>query len=81
MQGVFRRVSKGIRGYSGCILCQKRLRLSVKVDECKPLAVGTYREHRESFRGIQARGMAQDLSWDVAADRYEQKLIEAKYSW
>jgi len=26
-----------IRGFSGCILCQKRLRLSRKVDECKPL--------------------------------------------
>ena len=28
-----------------------------------------------------ARGMAQDLSWELAAERYEQKLIEAKYSW
>ena len=44
-------------------------------------AMGTYRDHRESFRGIQARGMAQELSWDLAAERYEQKLIEAKYSW
>jgi len=25
------------RGCLGCILCQKRLRLSWKVDECKPL--------------------------------------------
>jgi hypothetical protein len=27
----------GIRGCPGCILCQKRLRLSLKVDECRPL--------------------------------------------
>ena len=30
----------GVRGYEGClgcILCQKRLRLSWKLDECKPL--------------------------------------------
>ena len=27
----------GIRRYVGCQLCQKRLRLSSKVDECKPL--------------------------------------------
>jgi len=26
-----------VRGILGCILCQKRLRLSGKVDECKPL--------------------------------------------
>jgi len=39
---VFRRcqgVVRSIRG-SGRILCQKRLRLSWEVDECKPLAVG-----------------------------------------
>ena len=28
------------RGCSGCILCQKRLRLRWKVDECKPLVEG-----------------------------------------
>jgi hypothetical protein len=27
-------------GCLGCVLCQKRLRLSFKVDECKPLAPG-----------------------------------------
>jgi len=27
----------GIRGCLGCIWCQKRLRLSSEVDECKPL--------------------------------------------
>ena len=31
---------EGIRGYLGCILCQIRLRLSWKVDECKPLSTG-----------------------------------------
>jgi len=38
--GVFRGclgVSRGIKGCPGCILCQKRLRLSSKQDECKPL--------------------------------------------
>jgi hypothetical protein len=41
--GVFRRcqgVLRSIRGCSGCIMCQKRHRLSREVDECKPLAVG-----------------------------------------
>jgi hypothetical protein len=33
MQGVLR----GMRGSVGCILCQKWLRLTGKVDECKPL--------------------------------------------
>jgi len=30
-------VSRGIRGCVGCIVCQGRLKLSLKVDECKPL--------------------------------------------
>jgi hypothetical protein len=30
----------GCEGALGCILCQKRLRLSWKVDECKPLTSG-----------------------------------------
>ena len=33
-------VSGGVGGCKGCILCQTRLRLSWKVDECKPLYVG-----------------------------------------
>jgi len=33
----------GIRGCAGCMLCQKRLRLSWKVDECKPLPRGRRR--------------------------------------
>jgi starch synthase len=44
-------------------------------------ALRTFREHPEEFRKVKARGMAQDLSWELAAERYEQKLIEAKYSW
>ena len=49
-QGLFKRCLGGVRGYQGvsggisvylwCILCQKRLRLSLKVDECKPLVCG-----------------------------------------
>jgi len=35
------RVLRRIRGCLGCILCQKRLRLSRKVDQCKPLGTGT----------------------------------------
>ena len=33
-------MSGGSRGCLLCILCQKRLRLSLKVDECKPLKFG-----------------------------------------
>ena len=39
--GCFRRIFAGIRGCLGCILCQKRLKLSSTVDECKPLALGS----------------------------------------
>jgi len=35
-------------------------------------ALVTYREYPESFAEIQARGMAQDFSWNNAAERYEQ---------
>ena len=44
-------------------------------------AIYTYRQFRESFRGVQLRGMQQDLSWDKAAEQYEQVLIDAKYQW
>ena len=44
-------------------------------------AIYTYREHRDSFRGLQLRGMNQDLSWDHAAELYEDVLIQAKYQW
>jgi len=44
-------------------------------------ALYTYREHRESFQGIQVRGMDLDLSWAHAAEQYEEVLVEAKYQW
>ena len=44
-------------------------------------AIYTYRQFRESFRGVQLRGMQQDLSWDKAAEQYEQVLVDAKYQW
>ncbi|CAG9463128.1 unnamed protein product [Pedinophyceae sp. YPF-701] len=43
-------------------------------------ALVTYREYRDSFWGIQKRGMQQDLSWDNAAEQYEDTLIKCKYS-
>jgi starch synthase len=44
-------------------------------------ALTTYREHRPSFTDIQLRGMAQDLSWDNAAQQYEEVLVAAKFQW
>jgi starch synthase len=44
-------------------------------------ALYTYRDHRESFQGLQLRGMEQDLSWQHAAALYEDVLKEAKYQW
>lgn len=41
----------------------------------------TYREYKESWEGLQRRGMSQDLSWDNAAQNYEQVLVAAKYQW
>lgn len=41
-------------------------------------AIKTYREHPESFKEMQLRGMAQDMSWDVAAESYEQVFFWAK---
>ncbi|KAI3900683.1 hypothetical protein MKW98_009293 [Papaver atlanticum] len=41
----------------------------------------TYREYKESWKGIQKRGMMQDLSWDSAAQNYEEVLVAAKYQW
>ena len=40
-------VSRGIRECLGCILCQKRLRLSWKVDECEPLVHGSDMTHSD----------------------------------
>lgn len=44
-------------------------------------ALWTYRDFKQSWRGIQKRGMSQDLSWDNAAKQYEEVLLAAKYQW
>jgi len=44
-------------------------------------ALMTYRHHRESFRGLQVRGMERDLSWNNAAEQYEEVMVAAKYQW
>ncbi|XP_025624089.1 granule-bound starch synthase 2, chloroplastic/amyloplastic isoform X1 [Arachis hypogaea] len=41
----------------------------------------TYREYKKSWEGLQRRGMMQDLSWDNAAQQYEEVLVAAKYQW
>ncbi|CAK9162917.1 unnamed protein product [Ilex paraguariensis] len=41
----------------------------------------TYRQYKESWEGIHRRGMMQDLSWDNAAQKYEEVLVAAKYQW
>ncbi|XP_031396234.1 granule-bound starch synthase 2, chloroplastic/amyloplastic-like [Punica granatum] len=41
----------------------------------------TYREYKKSWEGLQRRGMMQDLSWDHAAQIYEEVLVAAKYQW
>ncbi|CAL0299026.1 unnamed protein product [Lupinus luteus] len=41
----------------------------------------TYRDYKPSWEGLQRRGMMQDLSWDNAAQQYEEVLVAAKYQW
>lgn len=41
----------------------------------------TYHEYKNSWEGIQRRCMMQDLSWDNAAQNYEEVLVAAKYQW
>ncbi|XP_021721398.1 granule-bound starch synthase 2, chloroplastic/amyloplastic-like [Chenopodium quinoa] len=41
----------------------------------------TFRQYKDSWEGIQTRGMTQDLSWDHAAEIYEEVLVAAKYHW
>ncbi|WOK95615.1 soluble starch synthase 2-2, chloroplastic/amyloplastic-like [Canna indica] len=43
--------------------------------------LNTYRNYKASWEGLQRRGMMQDLSWDNAAQRYEEVLVAAKYQW
>ncbi|KAJ7516867.1 hypothetical protein O6H91_21G002300 [Diphasiastrum complanatum] len=44
-------------------------------------AIWTFRDFKDSWRGIQKRGMSQNLSWDHAAQQYEEVLLAAKYQW
>ncbi|KAI3853179.1 hypothetical protein MKX03_008269 [Papaver bracteatum] len=40
--------------------------------EALKTAIGTYKEHESSWKGIMKRGMAQDYTWDNAAVQYEE---------
>jgi starch synthase len=44
-------------------------------------ALYTFREHRKDFQEIARRGAEQDLSWDKAAEQYEDVLVGAKFQW
>eukprot|EP00252_Welwitschia_mirabilis_P010709 TRINITY_DN2414_c0_g1_i1.p1 TRINITY_DN2414_c0_g1~~TRINITY_DN2414_c0_g1_i1.p1 ORF type:complete len:387 (-),score=82.12 TRINITY_DN2414_c0_g1_i1:233-1393(-) len=44
-------------------------------------AMWTYHDFKQSWLGLQKRGMRQDLSWDHAAQLYEEVLVAAKYHW
>ncbi|CAI5959059.1 unnamed protein product [Closterium sp. NIES-65] len=35
-------------------------------------AIQTYREHKDSWARVMERGMLQDMSWNKAAEQYEQ---------
>lgn len=52
-----------------------------KLREAVGTALFTYRQHRDSFEALALRGMAQDLSWDNAAQQYEDIMVAAKYQW
>jgi starch synthase len=54
---------------------------SGRMNEALGHALLTFKSYRESFRKLQVRGMAQDLSWEAAAARYEDQLLAAKYTW
>jgi len=64
----------GIRGYSGCILCQIWLRLSLKVDECKSL------ERGRDERGRRRSGTTKPplrVAIDTSYDQDSQKAIRS----
>ncbi|KAG6556462.1 hypothetical protein Mapa_002407 [Marchantia paleacea] len=44
-------------------------------------AMWTFKDYKKSWEGIQNRGMKQDLSWDNAAQLYEEVLCAAKFQW
>ncbi|CAL9095999.1 unnamed protein product [Musa acuminata var. zebrina] len=52
-----------------------------KMIEALGHCLNTYRNYKNSWEGLQRRGMMQDLSWDNAAQRYEDVLVAAKYQW
>ncbi|TVU11933.1 hypothetical protein EJB05_45544 [Eragrostis curvula] len=52
-----------------------------KLIEALGHCLDTYRNYGESWRRLQERGMSQDLSWDHAAQLYEEVLVKAKYQW
>ncbi|AQK83371.1 Sugary2 [Zea mays] len=52
-----------------------------KLIEALRHCLDTYRNYEESWKSLQARGMSQDLSWDHAAELYEDVLVKAKYQW
>ncbi|KAM0876574.1 hypothetical protein ACQ4PT_036090 [Festuca glaucescens] len=52
-----------------------------KLIEALGHCLNTYRNYRESWRGIQERGMSQNFSWEHAAKLYEDVLVKAKYQW
>jgi len=43
--------------------------------------LNTYWNYKNSWEGLQRRGIMQDLSWDNAAQQYEDVLVAAKYQW
>ncbi len=44
-------------------------------------AIWTYRNFKKTWTAIEQHGMSQDLSWDNAAQQYQEVLLAAKYTW
>ncbi|KAH9306696.1 hypothetical protein KI387_011100, partial [Taxus chinensis] len=44
-------------------------------------ALWTYHDFKQSWIALQKRCMSQDLSWDNAAQQYEEVFLAAKYQW
>ncbi|XP_057838449.1 granule-bound starch synthase 2, chloroplastic/amyloplastic, partial [Cryptomeria japonica] len=44
-------------------------------------ALRTYHDFKQSWLSLQKCCMSQDLSWDNAAQQYEEVLLSAKYQW
>lgn len=59
-----------------------QLRLASMLTYASPLFTNMIcRDHKRSFTDIAQRGMSQDLSWDTAAQQYEEVMLAAKYQW